>query len=118
MTAKYVAALEASRSLGFHKTERQDVYDFLTGQGWNWDGKQGTWDINNRWTGSAFENHKGMATGHFKLRVMAHPKDIQVIIEVIEEQLRLRGIECNMTSDKTYPNRKGIGVRVYMEGQL
>lgn len=118
MTAKYVGALEAARARGFTGIDRNDIYDFLLKQGLNWDAKQGNWNVNNRWTGSAFENAHGTPTGHFKLRVMAHPEQIQEVIEVIEEQLRLKGILVSSTSDQTYQNRKGIGVRVYMEGQL
>lgn len=118
MTAKYTQALKTALQLGFKGQERDRVYDFLLSSGYNWDGKTQTWDENNKWMGSAFEDFQGNPTGHFKLRLMAHPNEIHEIIEILQESLADQATTLTVTSDKVYDNRNGVGVRVYLEGTI
>lgn len=118
-TAKVTAAESLAFKLGLPRsTSREELYDRLMKAGYNWNGKNKTWSQNNPWTGSAFEDAHGQATTHVKLRVMAHPDYIQEVAEVIQEALTEHGLMVAPTGDKTYPNRRGVGVRVYMEGGM
>lgn len=117
-TAKLKMALMKAIDLGITHQSRDELYDNLLKAGLNWDGKTQSWDSNNAWQGSAFVDAHGKPTGHVKIRVMAHPDQIALVTELVEDGLRKAGIIASPTSDKTYPNRKGIGVRVYMEGSI
>lgn len=118
-TAKLTAAEATAFSLGLPPSNsREELYDRLRKEGYNWNGKTKTWSQNNPWTGSAFEDAHGTATRHVKLRVMAHPEFVQEVSEVIQEALAEAGLIVAPTGDKVYQNRRGVGVRVYMEGSL
>lgn len=117
-TKKLTQALSMARELNLSHSTRDELYDVLLKAGYNWDAKTATWSQDNAWQGSVFEDVHGNPTGRVNLRVMAHPDKMTEIIDVIQEALAENGLYITATSDKTYPNRKGVGVRVYMEGEL
>jgi hypothetical protein len=44
---------------------------------------------------------------------MAHPDEIEDVLEIVQEALDTYGVQVIETSDQ-YPNRRGPGVRVYV----
>lgn len=118
MTKKYKMALQTATRLGNPIQDRERLYSWLNSQALNWSPKTGTWDENNPRVGSAFEDHNGMPTGHFKIRLMAHSDEMRAIEEIVIDALREYGCHCYTTSDEDYKNRNGVGVRIYMEGQM
>lgn len=116
-TAKLKKAILQARVEGVKHSNRDELYNELLKHGFNWDGKTQSWDKNNRWLGSAFEDAHGKPTGHVKLRVMTHPQQEEKIVGIICEALQNAGIEPKEVSE-SYPNRKGVGVRTYISLEL
>ncbi|MEO1440282.1 MAG: hypothetical protein AAFV33_07745, partial [Chloroflexota bacterium] len=116
-TAKLTEAIKLAKSLSLSAATRDELYDALVSKGYNWDGKSKTWSENNPFLGSAFEDYTGEATGHIKLRVMTHPDEQHRIITIICRELRRANINIIEVSE-LYPNRKGVGVRTYITGEL
>lgn len=122
-TAKFLAALkvapdvisDAQMSL-LARGGNAGLYDALETAGRFWNAESGQWEDFKRST-SMFADDDGLATGQVRLRLMAHPKDIQRLKEVLTEALDTYGVTITDTSNE-YPNRRGVGVRVYMTGQL
>ena len=96
--------------------DNDDLYAKLEDQGYFWDAETGKWSDFKKST-SIFENDNGLATGDCRLRLMAHPGDIDRLIETVTEALDSYSVRVTETS-KQYPNRRGPGVRVYMTVQL
>lgn len=113
-TKKFVRAWEVGSKLGLHRLSRDKLYERLQREGYNWDAKSKTWSKSNPWTGSAFQNANDAPTGHVKVRVMAHPDEVEHFIGLVCEKLIADGAQVEQVSD-AYPNRKGPGVRVYID---
>lgn len=122
MTAKYTAAREVARKiLSQHEraelfgADGESLYRALHERGYAWDNKQGQWvEVDSDFSGgydSVFELPGGKASGVYHIRIMAHPDDIPAVLE------QLQHLRIGKTSD-LYPNRKGKGVRVYLNGTL
>jgi len=122
-TAKYKMAVAQLKLLGVIKksteitgaTPHEELYSKLEKAGYWWNSKAGQWkqaEENDRalgkFSGSIFEYPDGMPSGVFRLRVMAHPTEIDSVIK--EVCARLNVIEVS----KPYDNRKGAGQRVYV----
>jgi hypothetical protein len=121
-TAKFVAALNVAPQIlepaqfQLAKKDNDALYSALEEHGWFWDAEAVKWSDFKKST-SIFENDNGLATGDCRLRLMAHPGDIDRLIETVIEALDSYSVRVTETS-KQYPNRRGPGVRVYMTVQL
>lgn len=116
-TKKYNAAMRMIRTIpGKPKSkENADVYAFLNAAKWYWDHKTGKWFLSELPpSNSVFEASKdGDSTGIVKIRLMCHPEDMPIAVSTLEKS----GFSVLEASDP-YPNRKGVGVRVYCEATL
>jgi hypothetical protein len=119
MTAKLREAQSTALQIGIDTNlERNALYDRLLKAGYNWDGKAQTWSQRNPWMGSAFEDARGNPTGHVKIRVMCHPDECDTMTKAIVAQLESSGRFRITEVSKQYPNRRGVGVRVYITGEM
>jgi len=113
-TEKYLKGLRRLRELegkpkGRPKTyENADLYRLLESKKHIWDHKQGEWIEGSK---SMFGDDE--STGVARLRIMAHPHDVQQAIQY------LRGTNFRIVDiSEEYPNRRGSGVRVYITCML
>lgn len=110
-TKKYIAGLARlhelnGKSRGRPKRyENEALYQLLESQKQIWDHKQGLWAEG---TKSMFGDDS--PSGVIRLRVMAHPQDVNQAVNTIAQQNNLKIIE----QSDLYPNRRGSGVRVYL----
>jgi hypothetical protein len=122
-TVKYKMAVAQMRLLGLGKASKvissavphETLYSQLEGVGYWWDANAAQWKkgdeddrAKGRFSGSIFEYSDGMPSGVFRLRVMAHPNEMDAVCA--EVCARLNVIEVS----KPYDNRKGAGQRVYI----
>lgn len=126
-TKKLVEAQKALKALpsgqrGLMKRDatQDDYYQALEKAGYFWDSTNGKWqkgDENSRargqFSGSIFEDESGLATGVFRLRVMANDSELDDICAEISRAITARGMSVIEISEKAYPNRRGAGVRRY-----
>jgi len=95
--------------------ERADYYWDSSDQGWH------KGDENSRargqFSGSKFEDGDGLPTGVFEVRVMANGKEIASVCADVSRALVNAGMSVIDVSDKSYPNRRGPGMRVYLTCQ-
>lgn len=126
MTAKFSAAWNLfsklvpgdARKLDPHKVDGQLIYERLHDLAWVWDHHDGEWvkidpqDMEFLPFGSLFVDKDGDPTGIFRLRVMAHPEQIDEVVAKLRENLKVGEVSDH------YPNRKGVGVRVYLTCKL
>jgi len=122
-TAKFVAALNHARKVlpdsdvMIRSTfDNARLYDELEKAGHFWNAESGQLEDFKRST-SMFENDDSLPTGVVRLRLMSHPGDMDRTAEIVREALDTYGLKITEVSNK-YPNRRGVGVRVYMTGQL
>jgi hypothetical protein len=114
-TAKYVAALAKARELGLknaRKMTHEQIYEALAKESQVWDSKASEW-VKGSPSKSMFSDSDNQPSGVVRLRVMAHPNEIGDEIEAVKKALALSGRQVFEVSDP-YPNRRGIGVRVYV----
>ncbi|MEO1289079.1 MAG: hypothetical protein AAFV93_15045 [Chloroflexota bacterium] len=117
-TKKYREAVKTIQyqALDVSSTENADVYEALEEQNYFWSSKKGTWEYKKHTPStSVFQADDGEPTGIIKLRVMSHPDDLREALKRVKQISGLRIIEI---SEKTYPNRKGSGVRKYVTALL
>ncbi len=112
-TAKYVGACELALRLKVPIGEHETLYAALFERGYMW--ADGEWqelsEESREFRGSLdsiFALPDGSPSGVYRLRVMAHPEEIDQIVALLKKRLNIGEV-----SDK-YPNRKGPGVRVYL----
>ncbi len=112
-TAKYVKAIDAvsKANLVIGDRGQAEVYQLLEENGWYW--VDGEWTKHRPQT-SLFETGGDQAagTGLFNLRVMAHPDDIPKVMALLRPHLSI------WNESDLYPNRKGPGVRLYLNCKL
>jgi hypothetical protein len=107
-TAKYVAAESTAKLLKLRFTPRT-LYDRLQEAGYIWDNRKGVWE---RGSTSMFKDDQGLPTGVIRLRLMAHPEDVDRACELLQVQLSAAGARLFDVSAQ-YPNRRGAGTRIY-----
>jgi len=117
LTKKYKAALKV---VGVDKSvrvreciENEVLYRKLEDAGYWWDHKVGKWD-NTPHSESIFLTPDGKPSGALRIRVMAHPDDLDNAIAAIKESTGYRITEVS----EQYNNRNGAGVRVYLTCQM
>jgi hypothetical protein len=121
-TAKYKAALKVAPSVlspamvAHCRTENVLIYDALESSGWFWSAKDGEW-TQSKISTSMFADDAGDPSGVVRLRLMAHPGDMDQFLELIAKALDSQGIATIETSN-VYPNRRGAGLRVYLSCKL
>jgi hypothetical protein len=93
----------------------EDLYSQLESAGYWWDSKAAQWKkaeendrAKGRFSGSIFEYPDGLPSGVYRLRVMAHPNEMDAVCQEVTQRLNV--IEVS----KPYDNRKGAGQRVYI----
>lgn len=121
-TRKFVAAVAVAREV-LPASEHIDafldsalLYGRLESLGWFWDSDVGRWSDESRST-SMFESDDGDPSGVVRLRLMAHPGDMDFMLRLVREGLELHGCKVVEVSEK-YRNRRGAGVRIYVSAVL
>jgi hypothetical protein len=127
-TRKLLEAQKTLKALPFGERGRmqwnashEELYATLEHTGYYWDSGDQQWhkgDANSRargqFSGSIFEDGDGLPTGVFKLRVMANGDEIGQVCADVSRALVDVGMSVIDVSDKSYPNRHGAGVRIYL----
>ncbi len=112
-TRKFVAAMETVKIAKIYltKSDHESVYQELNDNFFFWNRKKGKWEHKEHApSNSVFQADDGTPTGIVKIRVMAHPDDLESAIASLKKCPGIRVIEI---SEKTYKNRKGTGERIY-----
>ena len=87
------------------------LYDRLESGHVFWNPKDSKWEHKEHAPGtSKYANDDGTASGIGDIRITAHPENIQAFVRALKLAPGMRLIDV---SDKTYPNRKGVGHRIY-----
>jgi hypothetical protein len=121
-TKKYGQAEQKARELftpfqlACMSVDGVNLYQALESQGFFWDAESSTWTNTPRST-SIFTTDEGAPTGEFRLRVMGHPDELDVILNRVLDGLRYGGCAVTEISDR-FKNHKGPGYRVYVTCQL
>ncbi len=109
------------RVLMKRNASHEDLYAILERAGYYWDSSDQRWHqgddhsrAQGKFSGSIFEDADGLPTGVFKLRVIANESEISMVCAEISRAIVNAGISVIEVSDKSYPNRRGSGVRVYL----
>jgi len=117
-TRKFNAALTAykteTRKIVTMPIENDKLYEWLEKRHWWWDASEGKWNKGNKPSNSIFKTDDDVASGVIRLRVMAHPDDVEIAVKQAKKTPGMRVIEVS----DPYPNRKGAGVRVYLTAVL
>lgn len=93
--------------------ENAEIYVELESLNWFWNAKQGVWEQRDHAPStSIFTNDDGTPTGIVKVRLMCHPANTAAAVRALH---KATGWMVRDVSDSTYPNRKGVGERVYAE---
>ncbi|MEL6403510.1 MAG: hypothetical protein AAFR81_04035 [Chloroflexota bacterium] len=116
-TKKYKQAIATAKAKGITLNERENanVYDTMNSHNLYWNHKNSEWfHADHAPSNSVFEvDARGESTGVAKIRVMCHPNDVRKMLDILAAtQLRI------VSASDPYPNRNGIGVRVYVEAQI
>lgn len=116
-TAKYVAGIALARQLGGTvrdgSTSHDALYDTLDGRGYWWDASAQKWTAAPKPSTSVFatDGAGDVPSGTVLIRVMAHPDQIEDVAREVVETLEDWAL---IQQSGQYPNRKGIGVRIYL----
>jgi hypothetical protein len=111
-TAKYTAGLKKAQDLKLKLAMEHDaLYKGLQEAGYHWDSDSQKWEEGKPQSTSMFaSDDDDTPSGVVRLRVMAHPKEIAQVVTLAK---KTPGMRCIDVSGE-YPNRRGIGVRVYL----
>lgn len=111
-TAKYTAGQKLARTLKIKSTlAHEKLYQAIESAGYHWDSDNQVWQEGKAQSTSMFaSDDDDTPSGVVRLRVMAHPKEIAQVVALAK---KTPGMRCIETSGE-YPNRRGIGVRVYL----
>lgn len=117
MTTKRRAAESALLTEGLRRVkiaqeDSDTLYQTLESLGYWWDASQGTWVKGKPPSTTIFQDDDGEATGVIRVRLMGHPDDMPKAIAAAK-----RAFKVSDVSDP-YPNRKGSGVRIYIDAVL
>lgn len=115
-TKKYTQAVAAACSLGIQRADgipHEQLYLALAERSYCWDGA--TWSPGTPESSSVFKTYDEQPSGLVKLRLMAHPDEIEEAVRLLRDRMPAGAIY--EVSDP-YPNRKGVGVRVYVSMRL
>ena len=120
-TAKYIEGLKTCRELHLKVGELaypdyEGVYAALEAAVYHWDAGQQLWIKGAPPSTSMFETDDGLGTGIFRLRLMAHPADVERVVQAVAEGLKPFAVIDDISNP--YPNRRGPGVRVYFTCKL
>lgn len=117
-TKKYEAALTAYRSETRAKLKAEldnaKLYEWLEKRLWWWNASEGKWQKGNKPSNSIFATDDDVASGVIRLRVMAHPDDVETAVVKVKKTPGIRVIDIS----EPYENRKGAGVRIYLTAVL
>jgi len=115
-TKKFNAGIIASKKAGLGTifSSNEELYEVLENDEQWWDAKSGKWSRSVKPSTSIFADDIGDATGIVRIRVMAHPSDVDNAVRRIK---KLDGLKVTDISEP-YKNRKGEGFRVYITGLL
>jgi len=119
-TRKYLAAREHLRSLGVSTSQTapaEELYAQLEQQSIFWNADKGVWEYSDL-SASMFQTVDGQPTGICRLRLMADPRDMPRLAEILTEALAKQGVVIQEKSDIQYPNHRGPGTRMYLTVQL
>jgi hypothetical protein len=109
-TKKYVAGERLMLKIGGRiPDENADLYAVLERRGYWWDAKSGKWLDTPAPSTSVFKTSHGTPTGVVKIRVMAHPDEVQSALSLLDKAFKVVNVS------EQYENRKGPGVRVYVD---
>lgn len=111
-TRKWKAAQRCNtiNKLGIIARENDSFYEKLEAKNYFWFPKDGAWkQRENKPSTSVFEADDGSPTGVIKIRVMAHPNDLEATIKALKQATGFKVIEIS----ESYQNRKGSGQRIY-----
>lgn len=113
-TKKYKAALSAykteTRKSPGAEIDNAKLYEWLEKRHWWWNASEGKWAKGNKPSNSIFKTDDDVASGVIRLRVMAHPDDVEHAVKLAKKTPGMRVIDIS----EPYPNRKGAGVRIYL----
>ena len=96
------------------KFDNDELYAYLERKGFWWNADTGEWCKGNKPSTSIFKTDDDVASGVIRLRVMAHPDDVENAVKLAKKTPGMRVIDIS----DPYPNRKGAGVRIYLTAVL
>lgn len=117
--AEHTLSIKVRKHPGGMDNDR--LYGELQKAGYVWDSKSSEWIEGKRasngepLSNSEFMTVSGQPSGVVKIRLMGHPSDLHLLANLIKEAMpRLTVISV---SDE-YPNRKGVGSRIYIDAMI
>ncbi len=117
-TAKRLAALAVDVVRNGKRLESDVLYSQLEAEGWFWYPKEGVWKQDRPQT-SEFQLANGKPSDVFRMRLMAHPDELYGLARRIQIALAEYGADTIIEiSERAYPNRNGMGARVYLSGLI
>lgn len=121
MTKKYSVGVALAKAKGLIKPrevlDHDTLYGVLERAAYHWDSGSGEW-LEGKPAPSSMFGDDDEGSGIYRIRAMAHPGEIDPFVRKIVESLKASGYRVGEISGQ-YPNRRGVGVRVYitlMEG--
>jgi hypothetical protein len=109
--AEVVAVRELKRNYSdVTRMSNPNLYAMLGSAGFVWGSDSKKWEIKST---SMFADDLGLPSGIIRLRVMAHPDQLESAIHAIQGS-NLKVLEVS----EPYDNRKGCGIRVYLTCKL
>jgi hypothetical protein len=120
---RQTAKLTAAQMTAFYEkvpcandAPHDELYAALASAGYAWNSASGKWEKSKRpirtdgtASQSIFSDDDNQPSGVYRLRVMAHPDEVDNIVRNFQRQIG--GV---VEVSDHYPNRKGGGVRVYL----
>jgi hypothetical protein len=109
--AEVVAVRELKRNYSdVARMNNESLYSMIQNCGFVWGADSKKWEIKST---SMFADDLGLPSGIIRLRVMAHPDQLESAIHAIQGS-NLKVLEVS----EPYHNRKGSGIRVYLTCKL
>ena len=119
-TKKLVAAKQKSRELGIYLLDpwnQEVIYDKLAQLGYVWDAEGGRWRKSVKGStmpDSIFIDDEGKPSGLYKVRVRAHPNEIDAALASVVRQLEPYVLETSAVE----MDEGGVSCRVYVTLRL
>lgn len=110
-TAKYVQACHTARGIGVvtDNMPHDELYQALEAAGYSWSAKRDQWV----YRPPTVSVDTGQGANIYRARLMAHPAQIDSFVADAVRQFQDIGYAVDEVSGH-YPNRRGIGTRVYL----